>query len=356
MQLRANHLTISRMLLLPIPSYLLFGGTVDRLIALVAFTLLALTDWWDGKIARKQGPTVLGGLLDPIADKMFLAFTYLPMACIEAEVGSGLPIVPVWMITLMFFRELSVTGMRSLAATHGIEFKTATLAKFKTAFQMGGGGVIFWFVIFQDNHTVIVGGISGLVVMALGIALFRKIRGRGVGLKVWTQVAAYAICVALAVFLPIRWCLNIVAFAILALTLVSGAQYAHRVFAGLKELGWPSKFHEIALSLAEGAFPVALVALLFIPGVPVWALIGLLTAELAAGGLCDLLATEKSKRRAWLAWVRCLVLAAAGTLGWLSVTLWNDLALTFMCIVIAMAASAAYCAGLFIFHRHLYLR
>ena len=44
--------------------------------ALIAGTFVGCTDWIDGMLARKYGPTVLGGLLDPIADKIFIAFAY----------------------------------------------------------------------------------------------------------------------------------------------------------------------------------------------------------------------------------------------------------------------------------------
>jgi cardiolipin synthase (CMP-forming) len=345
------------MLLLPIPCALLFGETTSKLVALGLFTLLALTDWWDGKIARKQGPTVLGGLLDPIADKMFLAFTWVPMACIEAERGSGVAVVPVWFVTLMFFRELAVTGMRSLAAAHRIEFKTATLAKFKTAFQMAGGGFVFWDVIWQDNHLVTVAGNAALVVMALGIALYRRIRGRGVGAKVWTQVVAYAGATLCVTFLSLHWSLLIIVMAILGLTLLSGAQYAGRVFSGLREQGWPARPGEIALTVVEAVAPVAIVSLVGAGSASVWMVIVMLTGELAAGGLIDLMTTRGARRRSWLAWLRCLALAICGAAGWLGLAHlvpvpWLEPAAT----TVAASVSAAYCAGLFVTHRALYLR
>lgn len=344
------------MILLPVPCWLLFGGQLERLIALAAFTLLALTDWWDGKIARKQGPTVLGSLLDPIADKMFLAFTYLPMACIEGEDGSGWNAIPVWIVSLVFLRELAVTGMRGLAASHGIEFTTATLAKFKTAFQMGGGGVLFWNLIWQHNLVVTVVGNLVLVAMAAGIAIYRRIDGRGVGAKVWTQVGAYSCATAAVILLPLRYVLLIIALSILGLTLLSGVNYAVRTFNGLREKGWPARPTEILLALAESVVPVGVVAMLAIEDVPVWAPILMLTGELAAGGLLDLIATAGVARRRWLAWLRVFGLIAAVALGWLGATLLAVPALVFWAPVAAAAISTSYCAGLFIAHRALYLR
>lgn len=354
MTLRANHLTVSRMLLLPVPCALLFYGTTEKLVALGLFTLLALTDWWDGKLARKQGPTVLGGLLDPIADKMFLAFTWVPMACLEGERGSGLTIVPVWVTTLIFFRELAVTGMRSLAASHGVEFKTATLAKFKTAFQMAGGGFLFWDVIWQDNRAMLLGGNVALVAMALGIALFRKIRGRGVGIKVWTQVGAYAGATLCVAFLQLRWALLVIAIGILGLTLASGGQYVIRVVAGLRAKGWPARASDVALCVVEAAVPTSVVAL--VTTGTLWPVIVMLTGELAAGGLIDLMTTRGTRRRASLAWLRVAALAACGVAGWLGAT--GAVAfprLESSAVMGAAVVSATYCAGLFARHRNLYL-
>jgi phosphatidylglycerophosphate synthase len=344
------------MLLLPIPCALLFWGTTEKLVALGLFTLLALTDWWDGKLARKQGPTVLGGLLDPIADKMFLAFTWVPMACIEGERGSGLAIVPVWLTALIFFRELSVTGMRSMAAAHGIEFKTATLAKYKTAFQMAGGGFLFWDVIWQDDLVVAVAGNAAMVAIALGIALYRRLKGRGVGPKIWTQVGAYAGATLIVWFLPLRWALLILAVGILVLTLASGLQYVVRVVEGLRAKGWPASAGEVALCMAEAAIPIGVVSLVAMGELTVWAVIVMLTGELAAGGLIDLMTTRGARRRPWIAWLRCLAILLCGVAGWIGhmgvVPLpWLEMGAA----CAAAAVSGVYCAGLFVHHRTLYL-
>src|ERR1043166_1894487 len=77
--------------------------------ALIAGTLIGCTDWVDGMLARRYGPTVLGGLLDPIADKVFIAFAYVPFA--DSHYGWGL--VPWWACALMFTREFFITALRS---------------------------------------------------------------------------------------------------------------------------------------------------------------------------------------------------------------------------------------------------
>ncbi len=356
MQLRANHLTISRMLLLPVPCYLLFGETQwHKLVALGAFTLLALTDWWDGKLARKQGPTVLGGLLDPIADKMFLAFTYLPLALLEGVEGSGVAILPVWVVAILFFRELSVTGMRSLAASHGVEFHTATLAKYKTAIQMGGSGFIFWNVIWQDSYVMTMVGNGALVAIALGMVIYRAARGRVVGPKIWTQLVIYSFAAVIAALLPLRLRLDVLVYGILIITVISGSQYAYRVFGGLAAKGWPAKVSDLVLSLLEAIAPVTIVALLAVRGVPLWAVIAMLTAELAQGGLADLVAAEGIQRRRWLAWLRSLAHLGLGVAGWVAAFQLPELSVPAIVTMAAAGVSAVSCAAMFVHHRKLYL-
>jgi cardiolipin synthase (CMP-forming) len=88
---------------MPALCWLIYQG--DLWLALILGTLIGCTDFVDGYLARKHGPTVLGGLLDPIADKVFIAFVYLPLA----DLGT----VPAWAVALMFVREFLVTALRS---------------------------------------------------------------------------------------------------------------------------------------------------------------------------------------------------------------------------------------------------
>lgn len=358
MKLRANHLTISRILLLPFPCYLLLASetVTHRLIALAAFTVLALTDWWDGKLARKQGPTVLGGLLDPIADKMFLAFSFLPMVRIEGETGSGVPLLAVWMVAVIFFREMAVTGMRSLAATHKVEFHTATLAKYKTAIQMGGAGFLFWNVVWQHDRVVLLAGQGAMVLVALAIAAGRALRKKPVGPKIWTQFILYSIATVASATLPIHWLLDIIAYSIVAMTVASGLQYVYRVFGGLARKGWPVKPPELLFRLLEAVAPVSVVSLLYLAEIPIWAVIAVLAAELATGGLCDLIATRGVRRRRWLAALRSLAILGLGIGGWVVHLRLPDLHLGPYLTIASAVVAALYCAGMFITHRKVYMR
>jgi CDP-diacylglycerol--glycerol-3-phosphate 3-phosphatidyltransferase len=125
-----NILTGYRFAIVPVLLFLLRPGLGD-LVALVAFFLFlsgALTDLADGYLARKYGiESVLGKLMDPLADKMLVAtplIMLIPMGRISA-----------WVSLLIISRELAVTGLRGLAAASGIVVSASGLGKIKSVFQ-----------------------------------------------------------------------------------------------------------------------------------------------------------------------------------------------------------------------------
>src|SRR5688572_4691392 len=145
--------------------------------ALIAGTLIGCTDWVDGMLARKYGPTVLGGLLDPIADKVFIAFAYVPFA--DDAVG----LVPAWAIALMFTREVFITSLRSAYELRNLTLKTSYLAKVKTWTQMQGIGVMLLFPLVGTDSTFLtwflaILTVTPLLVMA-GFWLIKKKFWRG---------------------------------------------------------------------------------------------------------------------------------------------------------------------------------
>ena len=81
---------------------------------------------------------MLGGLLDPIADKIFIAVIYLPL--------TDRGVIPVWITAAMFARDFAVTTLRSSLSLRDAPMRTAVLAKYKTAIQMTGVGYIILFM------------------------------------------------------------------------------------------------------------------------------------------------------------------------------------------------------------------
>lgn len=99
--------------------------------AALVFTLAALTDVLDGYLARKLGVvSVLGKLIDPLADKLIV------MACLVWMVKMGR--MPAWAVIVLLARELSVTSLRSVAASEGVIISAGQEGKTKTALQMLG--------------------------------------------------------------------------------------------------------------------------------------------------------------------------------------------------------------------------
>src|SRR5688572_25615707 len=130
----ANQVTTARLVPMPLIAWLIYQGETGWWIAISIALVVGLTDYLDGYLARKYGPTTLGALLDPLADKVFLAFMYVPLV--------DLGFLPVWAIAFMFTREFLVTAMRSAYLQRDIQFETSYLAKAKTWIQMQASGTL----------------------------------------------------------------------------------------------------------------------------------------------------------------------------------------------------------------------
>jgi CDP-diacylglycerol--glycerol-3-phosphate 3-phosphatidyltransferase len=127
-----NLLTMGRVVAIPFFVWLLDTPTPIRgFWACIVFTLAAITDLLDGYLARKLGVvSVLGKFLDPLADKLIV------MAALVWMVPMGR--MPAWAVVLLLARELSVTGLRSVAASEGVVISAGNEGKTKTALQMIG--------------------------------------------------------------------------------------------------------------------------------------------------------------------------------------------------------------------------
>jgi CDP-diacylglycerol--glycerol-3-phosphate 3-phosphatidyltransferase len=125
-----NLLTGYRFAIVPVLLFLLQPG-MGEILALLAFFLFlsgALTDLADGYLARKHGiESVLGKLMDPLADKMLVATPLIMLIPMDR--------VPAWVSLLIISRELAVTGLRGLAAASGIVVSASGLGKVKSVFQ-----------------------------------------------------------------------------------------------------------------------------------------------------------------------------------------------------------------------------
>lgn len=123
-------LTSFRFLLAPLLAVLVLAERPGTdLWALAVLWVAAGTDLLDGFLARRQGQTsVLGTLLDPIADKLLTSAAFVALMALEW--------VPVWMVAIILGREYAVSGLRSLAATEGYTVGASDLGKAKMASQV----------------------------------------------------------------------------------------------------------------------------------------------------------------------------------------------------------------------------
>ena len=177
-----NAITVGRIAATPvIASLVVSAGWQNRLSAWVLFVVAAVTDYFDGKLARDRNlVTNVGKMLDPLADKLLLFATLLPMYWMTrgvdlvtslpgrdawaagATVGPvaasrahlafpfvtplGLVGLPLWNVAIVIGRELFMTLFRQYAARRGVIIAAIGPAKWKTAFQsIWVGAAFFWY-------------------------------------------------------------------------------------------------------------------------------------------------------------------------------------------------------------------
>ena len=126
----ANFFTSIRVFVAPAFFYFIItGNPTHTRVALVLFGAAALTDFFDGYVARKFSEvTEFGKFLDPLADKILVLSAFFAFVFLE--------IIPLWLVLVIIFRDIATTLMRVYADMKSIRIKTLRSAKWKTALQM----------------------------------------------------------------------------------------------------------------------------------------------------------------------------------------------------------------------------
>lgn len=164
-----NSITVGRILTAPFIAALPFIASPGaRFVAFLIYIIAAVTDYYDGKLARTRGlETDLGRMLDPLADKLLLFATLIPMFVLMAPAGdrfapkiattseaSTLPFLTPfgqfglawWIVAIVIGREVLMTLFRQFAAWRGVVIGAIGPAKLKTGFQSTWvGAAYFWF-------------------------------------------------------------------------------------------------------------------------------------------------------------------------------------------------------------------
>lgn len=132
-----NFLTIFRLLVVPIFVYLLIDPSPLMLTwGTVLFILAAITDYFDGMVARRlKAVSDTGKLLDPLADKILVMAALVMLVGLRSDVD-GEPWVPAWMVVVILAREMWVTGLRGIAASKGQVIAAKAGGKWKNALQI----------------------------------------------------------------------------------------------------------------------------------------------------------------------------------------------------------------------------
>jgi CDP-diacylglycerol--glycerol-3-phosphate 3-phosphatidyltransferase len=112
--------------------------------ALIAFVVAAVTDFFDGWLARKlRAESTLGAILDPIADKALVAGAIVGLIA-AGQSGVALP------GGLILFREFAVSAMRESLAPRGLKLPVTLLAKWKTTLQLVALGLLMFVLSWSD--------------------------------------------------------------------------------------------------------------------------------------------------------------------------------------------------------------
>ena len=169
-----NAISAARILVSPLIAILpLVASPAWRSVAFVLYIVTAVSDYFDGWLARTRGLiTDLGKTLDPLADKLLLVATFLPMLVLQGAptdpvstfLGSLLPMpagsrftfpfdtwfgsftLPWWVVAVVLGREAFMTVFRQVVRSRGVVIAASWPAKWKAGLQyVWVGAAYFWF-------------------------------------------------------------------------------------------------------------------------------------------------------------------------------------------------------------------
>ena len=106
-----------------------FPNRFCTFLAAVIFSAAAITDYFDGFLARQRGlVSNFGKVMDPVADKLLVSSAFIMLVFLGW--------VPAWMVCIIIGRELAVTGLRNIIAEKKEDVSASNLGKYKTGFQI----------------------------------------------------------------------------------------------------------------------------------------------------------------------------------------------------------------------------
>lgn len=215
-----NILTLLRLLAAPglAIMFLYFTRPYADWFALLLFVSAAVTDWFDGYLARAwKQETKMGAMLDPIADKAMVVIALMILVGYSAEHWTPWLVLPA---TVILFREVFVSGLREFLGDVAGTLKVTKLAKWKTTAQMIAIAVLFSQGIFEHYLLMSSFGMDQPMVDQILTGAVPDLHGLRWKLEgmVWAGRAGL-------------WLLWVAA----ALTLITGVDYLRKAMPHLKE-------------------------------------------------------------------------------------------------------------------------
>jgi len=289
MRVTANQVTSARLLAMPLVGWLIYGGPTTQAVGVAIGTLIGLTDTVDGYLARKHGPTVLGSLLDPVADKIFIVVCY---GCFADRGG-----IPWWIAAAIFSREFLVTVLRSSLELGGQRLPSTGIAKVKTWVQMLAFGFLVLIPLIGSGRGLRVLFAAPLV-FALLVLATRRLSGvyrRGF------EIAALALVPFVGASFAGAWAAEtLLISAVVFITWFSALDYLKFGFPAVARAPSHRPLHW--LRLAAGALlPIGVMAALATHRLPTIPLIILLASDMARGALDNFAANQGIADFSWAA-------------------------------------------------------
>jgi CDP-diacylglycerol---glycerol-3-phosphate 3-phosphatidyltransferase len=200
-----NALTLARIVLaLLVAPMLMTDSFAWRITGFVVFLAAAISDLFDGHLARSRNlVSDFGKLMDPLADKLLLALTFIPFYVLSHVTEPETPFpwfgwtLPLWILLVIFGREAFITVFRGFAARRNVILAAGQAGKAKAVFQnIFIGAAILWYALqsaarergwsggswesWQNFHAIFAGATLAVAVVMTVYSLFVYLRDFGI--------------------------------------------------------------------------------------------------------------------------------------------------------------------------------
>ncbi len=157
----ANTITVLRIVLVPVVMVLLaFESPGTSIVACILFIIAAVSDFFDGYLARKYHlESIFGAFLDPLADKLLVTGAMIMMIPLGR--------IPAWMVAIFVLRDLTITSLRAIAASEGMIISASDWGKYKTTFE---NTAMCFLILHYPQFSVSMHQV-GLMLMYVGLLL-----------------------------------------------------------------------------------------------------------------------------------------------------------------------------------------